>query len=390
MKSAFFQLLRSPGIRIGLITAIIFQLLFSVIWLTGYDKITSRIDRFHITVVNEDAGAGVQIAAAFKNNLKFNIQETNDLKAAMKQLDERKIQMVVHIPEHFTESIQDQTHPATIQYSVNESNPTMVKTVMDNVASAMTRTVNTQAVQTGVSTALTKMNIPAEQAGKAAIELSERVVSETNNVHPLSNFSYIMVPMMLVMASFTGSMLFIMEVHKAAKSLKGQYSRWTLMGARYALNIMVALVISTIGSIMVYAMGVHPVQGFALMWLFQMLYFCTFLFLAQLPFFLLGDAGAWINIALLSIQLLSSGATIPREVMSAFYRNISDYLPATYAVNGIMNIVTGGPRAGGEAVYLLIQLLAAGGAALVLVSFRKEKVADSMQLQIHPEENALL
>ncbi|RBN36129.1 hypothetical protein DMN50_37085, partial [Priestia megaterium] len=76
-----------------------------------------------------------------------------------------------------------------------------------------------------------------------------------NNINKVSNFSRLMVPMMLVMASFTGSMLFIMEMNKAAKAFKTLYNRWQRFGARVLLIITATILISTIGSIMVYVMG---------------------------------------------------------------------------------------------------------------------------------------
>ncbi len=56
-------------------------------------------------------------------------------------------------------------------------------------------------------------------------------------------FSRLMVPMMLVMASFTGSMLFIMEMNKAAKAFKTLYNRWQRFGARVLLIIMATILI---------------------------------------------------------------------------------------------------------------------------------------------------
>ena len=60
------------------------------------------------------------------------------------------------------------------------------------------------------------------------------------------------------------------------------------------------------------------------------------------------------NIAMLSLQLVSSGAIVPRELLSNFYHSISNFFPATYAVNGLMNILFGGPGVGSEVGFLLV------------------------------------
>jgi len=356
VKSAYLHLLKSPTVIIGMITALIFQVLFSLIWLTGYDHLTDNVNRLAITVVNEDQLIGKQAVQGIMEKLPFQIKEETNLEHAMTQLDERKLQMVVHIPENFSQQLMDPTQKAVVTYSVNESNPSMVKSVMQSVASQLTASLNEQAIRTGMISVLEKAQIPQQQVSSLSETMAARVVADMNNVHPISNFSWTMVPMMLLLASFVGCMLFVMEMNKAAKLIKQTCGRWTLLTARSLLNMTASLVITTVGTGMVALMGVHSEQGFAVMWLFQLAYVITFLFVAQLSFYMFSDAGAWVNIALLSIQLITSGAMLPRELLPSFYRTISDYLPATYAVNGIMNLVNGGPAIT-SSIYSLLLIL---------------------------------
>jgi uncharacterized phage infection (PIP) family protein YhgE len=168
-------------------------------------------------------------------------------------------------------------------------------------------------------------------------------------------------------------MLFAMELHKAASRLKDRVNRWQLLGARSLMMLTVALIVSTVGSVMIYALGVHSAHGLVSMWYFQIAYVIAFLFVAQVPFFIMGDAGGWFNIAMLSTQLLTSGATIPRELLSGFYQRLGDFLPATYAVNGIMNLVTGGPAIQKEMISLLEILAAALLITFIFVAIWREK-----------------
>ncbi|MNC51780.1 hypothetical protein D3C75_1010860 [compost metagenome] len=48
------------------------------------------------------------------------------------------------------------------------------------------------------------------------------------------------------------------------------------------------------------------------------------------------------NIAMLSLQLVTSGALVPRFLLNDFYRSFSEVLPATYAVEGLMSLQFGG------------------------------------------------
>jgi len=383
LKSAFKTLLKSPMVIIGTITALIFQILFSLIWLTGYDHITNNVNRFSIAVVNEDQEFGTIAAQTMMTKLPFQMRQQNNLDQAMAELDDRKLQMVIHIPENFTQAIKDPTQKAVITYSINESNPTMVKSVMQTAINQISASLNEQAVQSGITSVLEQAHIPESQTLQLSQSMSSRITADLNNIHSISNFSHTMVPMMLVLASFTGCMLFVMEVNKAAKLIRQSYNRWTLFAARSLLNITTSLLITTVSTVMVILMGVHSIQGFAAMWMFQLVYVITFLFVAQLSFYVFSDAGGWINIALLSIQLITSGAMVPRELLPSFYQFISGYFPATFAVTGIMNLVNGGPATASATLSLLLILLS----VLVLTTLI---IAGMQLLQRKPEETAQL
>lgn len=107
MKNLYLSLLKTRSVIIGLITAIIFQVLFSIIWITGYDHVTDRIDQFKIIIVNEDSKIGAQVANNLEENLKFKITQSSVLKSAMDKLDDRKVQMVIYIPEDFSSTLQN-------------------------------------------------------------------------------------------------------------------------------------------------------------------------------------------------------------------------------------------------------------------------------------------
>ena len=83
-------------------------------------------------------------------------------------------------------------------------------------------------------------------------------------------------------------------------------------------------------------------KGPVAFWLFQALFLCTFMFFSQFFWICFGPAGSLFNIISLSLQLVSSGAMVPRELLNSFYSGIGQYLPATYAVQGILSIQSEG------------------------------------------------
>jgi len=59
--------------------------------------------------------------------------------------------------------------------------------------------------------------------------------------------------------------------------------------------------------------------------------------------------------------------------MSKFYLQLSHYLPGTYAVEGIMNLVLGGPGIEDDVLALVSILFISIGIVAALVTVQKEK-----------------
>ncbi len=116
------------------------------------------------------------------------------------------------------------------------------------------------------------------------------------------------------------------------------------------------------------------------LWLFQSLFVMTFMFAAQAFLLLFGMAGMLFNIIMLSVQLVSSGAMVPREMLSDFYADLGRYLPATYAVEGNMNLLFGGPGVAGCAWGLVLIMLVSIAVGLVALAVRKETGAAKQPL----------
>jgi putative membrane protein len=56
----------------------------------------------------------------------------------------------------------------------------------------------------------------------------------------------------------------------------------------------------------------------------------------------LGPAGRLVALALLMLQLTSSGGTYPVETTPRFFQVIHDWLPMTYVVDGLRHLIDGG------------------------------------------------
>ncbi|OMF24936.1 ABC transporter [Paenibacillus sp. FSL H8-0548] len=374
MKHALQAFMKRPSTIVGLITAIMFQVIFSVIWMTSYSGVTDRIDQLKIAVVNEDQQMGQQIASGLIQNLPFDMQELTSVDEAKQQLNARELQMVVVIPADFTQKATAADGTASIQYSINESNPALIKSIMSGAAAQITAEINSQAIKGGIQTVLGNMSVPAEQAAAAAQGLSQRVTSEIQSSNVIKGMNNQMVPMMLVLASYVGAMIMGMNFEQTSMALSGSVSRWRRFAVRSMINVVAAVLVSLVGSTMLASMGGQMVEGFLHIWMYQLLFMLTFIFVSQMFLYVFGLSGMLFNIILLSAQLVTSGAIVPRELLSDFYIKLGDVLPATYAVEGTMNILFGGPSVSSDALILLIIAIVAIAISTLAVAMKKQGV----------------
>ncbi|MFY0545047.1 YhgE/Pip domain-containing protein [Brevibacillus sp. H7] len=343
MMEAIRAFVKRPTTIVGVATALMFQLIFGVIWMTAYDGVSENLHQFRIALVNLDQGTGREVAGNLSRQVPFEVILSDSLKEAQALLESRQVQMIVSIPEDFTRRLQSPETKATIRYFVNESNPAMVKSVMQGVASSMTEQVNKQAIAKGLEMTFQQVELPSTEREKLAANLSERVTGSIEAVHPVGSFSMQMVPMMMVLASYVGSMIMCLNIQQSAAVLGGTVGKWQQFSARLVINFAAALLVGLVGTTLVSLLGDRPDTGFVAIWLYLSLIIWTFLSVAQIFLLWFGPAGMLFNIIVLSIQLVTSGAMVPRELLSGFYAAISEYLPATYAVEGLMNLLFGGP-----------------------------------------------
>lgn len=374
-RQLIIRFLKQPVTIVGIITALLFQIFFSLIWITGYDHVTDRVDRLPIAIVNEDGAAAQSVVNGIASSLKFKTTQDLSLEDAKDALEHRKIRMIISIPQGFTGLVSDLSRNAEIRYLVNESNPQMVSNVMQTVALKITTTLNTQSSNTALSRTLEGMKLPEAQSEIIKRSAAERITSNIEIMNPTNNFAQTMVPLMIVTASFTGAMLLAMNLFKASSNLSSQFGKWDRLSARWVIMGGTALITSLVGTTMVNALGIHSSSGFLTMWLFEFTVLVSFMILAQLSLLLLGDAGAWLNIALLSIQMLASGATIPRDLLSPFYSWIGPLSPAYYAVDGMLDLVIGGSEVWQDMISMLFIGAVTAALSIVLTFIRKETKA---------------
>ncbi|MCL4352162.1 MAG: hypothetical protein M1318_05895, partial [Firmicutes bacterium] len=103
-----------------------------------------------------------------------------------------------------------------------------------------------------------------------------------------------------------------------------------------------SLIVSGVSTFMVSVATGPFTQGFIPIWTFEWLASASFMYVAQIATLLFGPRGIVANLVVLIISIVSSGAIVPPQLLSAYFLGLRRILPGTYAVNGTFNVLFGG------------------------------------------------
>lgn len=353
----FKSVLKRKETLFGILAAMMFQLIFVVVWLTGYDGVYERTNQFKVGIVNEDSKAGKKIVTALQKSDLFKLSQMDHLDEAKKELDQRTINMLIYLPEYLTENLLAGEN-VSIEYYINHSSPMLTKQIMEKAATEINTNINDQIQQTfdkqlsmeipeqllsllendHMLTELLNETLITTQANNKQTKLQEKIITTNTN----EKFTATLLPLLIVLASYISAMLVSQHLQLAVGKLNHQKKRISLFVSRQMINILVAIILSLLTICLIFLFKMGSGQSFLLLWGFQTLLMFSFLALSQIFVMLFGNIGMVFNIALTAIQLVSSGAIVSRELLSPFYNSLGKLLPATYGVNSYLSFVFGG------------------------------------------------
>ncbi|HWS33020.1 MAG TPA: YhgE/Pip domain-containing protein, partial [Actinoplanes sp.] len=220
----------------------------------------------------------------------------------------------------------------------------------------------------------------AERSGVLADPVSlDRVVR-----HPAATYGVGFAPYFLALALWVGAMINYMLLRPLNR-------RYLMSGApplRVALaGLLPGVVMGVIQATLLYAvvhlvLGLNPVHG-GVTWLLMAGTATVFAAILQLAGAALGPAGRVVALALLMLQLTSSGGTYPVQTSPDFFQTIHPLLPMTYVVEAVRHAIDGGT--GSVVVHDTVVLASFGLGALlltVLLAARKRRMRTA---DLHPE-----
>lgn len=110
----------------------------------------------------------------------------------------------------------------------------------------------------------------------------------------------------------------------------GKYLSYSFIGVLQAV----------LASLAVLALGLKP-ENIPLYFAFNILMSLAFIAIMQCLISVLGDAGRLLAIVLLILQLTSCAGTFPLELVPDFFKVLNPFMPFTYCVSGLREIISG-------------------------------------------------
>lgn len=214
--------------------------------------------------------------------------------------------------------------------------------------------------------------------------LATPVAIDDEDVAPAASLGEGFAPLFIPLALFVGGLitwLLLRPLPTRALATPASGLRVALAGYLPSLVIgagQVLLLLGVVGLGLGLGIG-HPVGTVA----FLLLVAATFLAVQQMLIAVLGSAaGKVATIALLMLQITSASGTYPVETTPAFFQAIHPFLPMTYAVEGLRDLITGTPDARlGIAVAYLVGLTLA---SLAVTSWKAGRLRTWTVARLHP------
>lgn len=341
----------------GVLASIMFPVVFFVVWLTAYDGVYERVDQLEIAVVNEAGEVGEEIVEQLQANKDIFVVEKEDLEKVQIEMEQRKIKMVMHIPATFPEQLQTQA-TGEIDFYINQSTASLGKQIVENMSINITQQLNEQfftfifdelneTIPMLVAKEVEQPEIALQASKRMMYVLQEKlkpsvILANVIKTNDKAGFASTMVPLLVVLASYIGAMLLSQHLQFTEEKIKHQHAYISLFLTRQLINVLVSLILSVLVVSLLLIFHADLEGGIVAIGIFQFVLFFSFLALSQIFVIAFKNPGMLLNIALVAIQLVSSGAIVPRELLSDFYQKLGGVLPGTYGANGYFTIVFGG------------------------------------------------
>lgn len=374
---------------VGGITMLIFyQVIMITIYMAGYSAIPRNVTELSVAIVSEDTEYGAEFAEKIKEQLPFKVKSELTLDQAKEELDQHDLSMVVHIPADFTSHLSKLEEQVQLNFYINNATAQSVSGTMQTVANQITSQISQQLKLENMQGILQGMQVPEEQA----ISLAEGAVNKvkTNIIQsnvPPAGMHNAMAPMFLTIVSYVGAMIFSMMAVGTLNKLKSKHGKWKAFFTLQGLMVGLSLIGPLVGLGIYFSIqGGYGVDVFFSMWLSHALEMFVAIQVTSVITMLLGQAGMLINMPYLLIQVIGTGAIMPQEMMSGFFKFFSSFSVMHYSVETDYSLLFGGGN-----IAESISMMGVIGAVALLINMvihKLKAVTDSKKAKIEEKSAA--
>lgn len=224
-----------------------------------------------------------------------------------------------------------------------------------------------QNLSDGAKQALQNSDVALTQ--KLSPVLSNPVVLEDASIDKVGNYGTGFSPYFIPLALWVGSLVLflVIKVNDKKDKVKEATKPMIFFASKFItlakVGAMQAIILDLV---LIFALGLRP-NNYVFLFTFTILVSWCFLAILQLLVASFQDAGKFLGIVLLMLQLTSASGTYPVQTSPKFFQAINPYLPMTYAVSGLREIISGGNASNILASYLFILLFLAGFLSILLL-----------------------
>jgi len=355
--------LRNKLVLSAVFMMVFYQVLMIGVFMSGYSAMPKNMTKLPIAVVNEDDRSGAEFVEQMKGELPFPMVTGLSLSEAQRQLDDREVHLIIHIPADFTKALSEQGTQAKMAFYVNDSTPASVSSSMRTVAGQISDQVAKQVQSQSFEGLLQGMNVPADQAAQTVEGIMSKISPEIVSTNtPPSGMHNQMAPMFLTMATYVGAMIYSMMSVSALNQNKASMGKRKAFLSLQGVNVVLSLFAPLVGVSVYFCVQGYGGEAFFKVWLVHALEMFTAIEFTSIFCMLFGQGGMLLNLPILLSQTIAGGAVLPREMMPGFFEAVSYVTPMFYTIQLDYNVLFGG----GQSSRWVAGLALVGAGALLI------------------------
>ncbi|MGI1805346.1 YhgE/Pip domain-containing protein [Exiguobacterium sp. TDN 0502] len=321
--------------KVGLVFAIVVPLLFLVVWMTGYQGTTERLDQLNVGVVGEANDPFIKSL----ESAPFTVQAMATEAKGLEALDASEVDLVLHKD--------DATHQLTAH--VSQTNAEFANAILERATETISKQLN------------------GEQA------FTTSIVTE----HAVTDFALSMLPLVLGFVIYIAAMTMGIQFNLVSTILKSRHTKWNLFWSRQLLHGIVLLVVPLLLISMAHLLT-DITTPFLNLWAFEVLVVATCIAVTQMNFAIFGPIAPLVNVALIPFQLMTAGNIVPAKMLAPFYQSLGTFLPVPNAVSGFGRLLFMDGSVGAQVLHLSFLFVGSMLVTCLLTATKKEQMNDEL------------